>query len=198
MVNVYTVLNVSFNHTKEYVYRLKRSLERNSTVQFRFICLTNEQLPGIETMPVSEDCRWAKMELCMPSVKGRIHYMDIDTVLTGNVDFFLKTNTSFFCRTWIGNRRTNVMSLGEDERSMVWDFLTFSRNKIIPNLNGEGAVYDFVSNVMTPCIQDIHPGKVVSIQEAESCIPLGCKMVTFANGKYPKNLDEENWMKKYW
>ena len=198
MVNVYTVLNVSFNHTKEYVYRLKRSLEKNSTVSFNFFCLTNEQLPGINTIPVSEEGKWAKIELCKPSIKGRIHYMDIDTVLVGNVDFFLNTQASFFCRTWVSQRRTHVMSLDEEERAAVWDFWTFSRNRIIPNLKGEGAVYDFVSTVTTPCIQDIHPGKVVSLQEAEPCIPLGCKMVTFSNGKFPKNLDDENWMKKYW
>jgi hypothetical protein len=198
MADVYTVLNTSFNHTKEYVYRLKRSIERNSTVKFRFFCLTNEQLPGIDTVPIDEHVGWAKMELCRPSIKGRIYYMDIDTVLTGNIDFFFNTGSSFFCRNWLGNRRTNVMCLDEEERAQVWDFWTFCRNKVMPNFQREGAVYDFVSSHSIPTIQDLHPGKVVNLQEAETCIPIGCKMVTFSNGKYPKNLEDENWIKKYW
>lgn len=198
MTNVYTVLNVSFNHTKEYVYRLKRSLERNSTVQFNFFCLTNEQLPGIDTIQIEENGGWAKMELCMPSIKGRIHYIDLDTVLTGNIDFFLAADQSFFCRTWSGKRRTQLMSLNEEERSLVWDFWNFYGRRIIPNFRGEGAVYDFTLNASIPCIQDVHPKKVINLQDAEQCMPLGCKMITFSDGKYPKDLDEDNWMKKYW
>jgi hypothetical protein len=198
MVNVYTVLNTSFNHTKEYVYRLKRSIEKNTTVKFNFFCLTNVELPGIQTIPTDELTGWAKLDLCRPSIKGRIYYMDLDTVLTGNIDFFFNTQRSFFCKNWLGSRRTNVMSLDEDERALIWDFWTFSRMKIIPNFQREGAVYDFVSSVSIPVIQDIHPGKVVSLQEVETCIPIGCKMVTFSNGKYPKNLEDENYIKKYW
>ena len=138
------------------------------------------------------------MELCMPSIKGRIHYIDLDTVLTGNIDFFLAADQSFFCRTWSGQRRTQLMSLNEDERSLVWDFWNFYGRRIIPNFRGEGAVYDFTLNASIPCIQDIHPKKVISLQDAEQCMPLGCKMITFSDGKYPKDLDEDNWMKKYW
>lgn len=198
MTNVYTVLNVSFNHTKEYVYRLKGSLERNSTVQFNFFCLTNEQLPGIDTIPVEENGGWAKMELCKPSIKKRIHYIDLDTVLTGNIDFFLTTDRSFFCRTQSGQRRTQIMSLDENERSVVWDLWNLSRDRIIPNFRGEGAVYDFASNFEIPCVQELHPKKVISLQDAEACMPLGCKMITFSDGRYPKDMDENNWMKKYW
>lgn len=199
MVNVYTVLSLSFNHTKEYVYRLKRSLEGNTTVPFSFFCLTNESLPGIETIPIGESGTWAKMELCGPSIKGRVYYLDIDTVLTGNVDFFLNTDTSFFCKNSNGQRRTSLMSLDQEERDLVWDFWTFSSNRIISNFRGEGAVYDFVSNIMIPDIQKIHPGKVVNIsEENEYCIPLGCKMITFSNGLHPKNLDDTNPIKKYW
>lgn len=198
MINVYTVLSQSFNHTKEYVYRLKRSLERNATVKFRFVCLTNEQLPGIETVPTQEIGRWAKMELCHPLVKGRIHYIDLDTVITGNIDFFLSTDASLLCRNPLQERRTAIMTLNENERSLVWDFWSSDRERIIGNFKGEGSVYNFSLPGDIPCIQEVFPGRVTSFSKEDTGLPVGSKMVTFSGGLYPKDLEEDSWMKKYW
>jgi hypothetical protein len=197
MINVYTVLSVSFSHTKEYVYRIKNSIERNSTVPFNLLCLTNEQLPGINTVPVHEYGQWAKMELCDPRIKGRVLYLDVDTVLLGNIDFLLREERSFMCNS-NGQRRSQIMSLDETERASVWDFWSDRRDSIMKNFRGEGAVYDFVLDEGVPTIQEIHPRRVIDFGEANDFIPMGSKIVTFSNRDYPKNLEEDNYIKKYW
>lgn len=198
MINVYTVLNVSFNHTKEYVYRLKASLERNSTLAFNFSCLTNEQLPGINTVPIEEFGSWAKMELCDSSVSGKIIYLDLDTVLIGNIDFLLKEESSFMCRSVTGTRRTQIFSLDEDQRKEIWEFWKQKRNSVIENFKGEGSVYDFILDKNILNIQEIHPGKVLDFEEAKEFIPIGSKIVTFSGDNHPKSLQEDHHIKKYW
>jgi hypothetical protein len=197
MINVYTVLSVSFSHTKEYVYRIKESIGRNSTTPFNFLCLTNEQLPGINTIPIREYGQWAKMELCNPMIEGLVLYLDIDTVLLGNIDFLLQEERSFMCNS-NGQRRSQIMCLNKTERGYVWDFWTDERSSIMKNFKGEGAVYDFVLDEDIPSIQEIHPKRVIDFGETNDFIPIGSKIVTFSNGDYPKNLEEDNYIKKYW
>jgi hypothetical protein len=198
MINVYTVLSISFSHTKEYVYKLKRSIERNSTVPFNFFCLTNEQLPGINTIPVYEYGQWVKMDLCDPKINGRVLYLDIDTVLLGNIDFLLHEDQSFMCKSFNGQRRTQIMSLDENQRNEVWNFWIDRRESIMQNFRGEGSVYDFVLDKGIRTLQEIHPRKIINFNEANDFIPMGSKVITFSNRDYPKNLEENNYIKKYW
>lgn len=198
MVNVYTVLNVSFSHTKEHVYKLKKSLEKNSTIEFDFFCLTNEQMPGIETIPIQEVGRWAKIELCRPDIIGKVLYLDIDTVLIGNIDFLLTEKKSFMSKGIHSKRRSQIFSLREHERKEVWDFWKSKTESIKRNFNGEGAVYDFIVNQTTKTIQELHPGKVIDFSEASEFIPVGSKIVTFSNNSNPKNIEDNNFIKKYW
>lgn len=201
MINVYTVLSTSFNHQKEYVYRLKNSLEKNTTIPFTFTCLTNEQLIGINTVQIENIGAWAKMELCNPLVShdtDKIYYIDVDTIITGNVDFLISTEQSFMCNTWIGTRRTALMSLNKMERDLVWDFWSENQHRIIKNFKGEGAVYDFVLGDDVQAIQKIYPEKIIDIKQIEDSIPMGCKLVTFMGGKTLKDLSDEHCIKKYW
>lgn len=198
MINVYTVLNVSFNHTKEYVYRLKQSLEKNSTISFNFYCLTNEQLPGINTIPIKGFGRWSKIEICNPSIEGKIVYLDIDTVIIGNIDFLFQETKEFMCKGLDGKRRSQILSLDQKNRMDVWDFWCKRSKSIVQNFKGEGAVYDFIVSPEVLNIQDLHPGKVIDFSEASEFLSIGSKIVTFSNGSYPNNLEGNNYIKQYW
>lgn len=198
MKNVYTVLSISFNHTKEYVYKLKRSLEKNSTVPFRFFCLTNEQLPGIDTIPIKETGRWAKMDLCGIETNDDMLYFDLDTVLIGNIDFLLNETRSFMSKSFDGKKRSQIMSLSRTERDFVWDFWSENRNSIIENFRGEGSVYDFVLGERLSTLQEIYPGSVINFREASEFISVGSKLITFSGEDYPGKIEETNHIKKYW
>ena len=67
----------------EYAERLYTGLARNTTVPFEFEVITETKYPGW----------WGKIELFPP--KERIVVLDLDVVITGNVDFLFEYDGPF-------------------------------------------------------------------------------------------------------
>ena len=77
-------------YNKAYVYALKEMVAKNLTLPHRFRCITNQHLPGINTVlpPVSYPGWWQKIGLFAPLLAtGPSVYFDLDVVITGNVDY---------------------------------------------------------------------------------------------------------------
>lgn len=194
MTNVYTVFVESGIYTKEWVYRMKKSLERNSTVPFDFFCLTDRSLPGIETIELKNPTLpWLKMELCNPDIQGRIHYLDLGTLITGNIDFFLKEDESLM------QRDASAFILDKDERRMVWEFWTNDTKPHVTNFDRSSKIYDFILGGQIETIQKKHPGKVFSWDDERSdSLNKGCKILTFPGKQKVSSFDDGHWIKKYW
>ena len=84
----------------EYVERLVRGIRRHSSVDgCKFVCLTDqpETWPGVENHRVELSGWWAKLYLFNPDWRGdhRLVYLDLDTVVLGNVDPLLRLETEF-------------------------------------------------------------------------------------------------------
>ena len=64
MLTVACVLKESEVYTPEWVYKLKASVERNLSIPFNFVCLTDSQLT-CNTVPFTNNSTgwWNKMEL---------------------------------------------------------------------------------------------------------------------------------------
>ena len=98
MLKICTVYFKGF-YTPDYVSKLYRSLKRNSTVPFEFICLSDTN--DIETdviLPYNHHSdikkHWHKLKFFSPQFGGQkpgddIIIMDIDQVITNNVDDLL-------------------------------------------------------------------------------------------------------------
>lgn len=202
MVNVYTVFVKSDVYTQEWVYRIKRAIEKNSTIPLNFICLTGEDLPGINTIPLEhKNGWWSKMELCRPDIKGRVHYLDLDTIITGNIDFFLNETESLLYRDWLwpDQKESNVFILNEKERARVWDFWIKDSRSHMFNFFGDGRVYNYCIGKEIRGIQDKHPGKIFSWKKTDmKSLPNGCKILSFSGKPKPSDFDENHWVKKYW
>lgn len=202
MVNVYTVFVKSNVYTSEWVYRIKRSIERNSTVPFNFFCLTNESLPGIETINISTTRGWwAKMELCRPDIKGRVHYLDLDTLIIGNIDFFLKEEESLLFRDtyYESQKETALLVLNEKEREVVWDFWNKEPEANMFNFSGDGRIYNHVIGKSVGSLQDKHPGKFFVWKKTNmKSLEVGCKVLSFLGKPKQNDFAEDHWIKKYW
>jgi len=202
MVNVYTVFVKSKVYTKEWVYRIKRSLERNSTVPFNFFCMTNENLLGIQTLPLyNESGWWAKMELCRPDIKGIVHYMDLDTIITGNVDFFLNETESLLYQDWLweDQKESAVFCLNEEHRRTVWEFWEKDPRSHMFNFFGDGRVYNFCIGKQVRSIQEKHPNRLFTWKKTnKESLPMGCKILSFSGNPKPTDFDDDHWIKKYW
>jgi len=202
MVNVYTVFVKSDIYTSEWVYKIKRSLEKNSTIPFRFFCLTNEQLPGVETLKLYHpNGWWSKMELCRPDIKGRVHYLDLDTLIVGNLDFFLAEEESLLYKDWLWSdqKESALFVLNEEERREVWDFWSKDPRSHMFNFFGDGRVYNFCIGKKVKSLQERHPGKIRTWKETDmKSLPLGCKILSFSGQPKQNSFDDSHWIKKYW
>lgn len=73
-------------YTPEHVRWLKRQVERFCTLPHRFVCLSNVEIPGVETIPLEHNWPgwWSKLELFKHLDEA--FYLDLDTVLVGCID----------------------------------------------------------------------------------------------------------------
>jgi hypothetical protein len=71
-----------------YVYALKEAVERHLSVPHVFKCITEHELPGIQTVEPLEPYPgwWSKMNLWALAT-GPSLYFDLDVVITGSLDY---------------------------------------------------------------------------------------------------------------
>jgi hypothetical protein len=93
----------------EYVYRLKSAIARNSYQPYRFLCVTDHDLPGVYTTPIPDpdltehkgclarlrlfDEVWQE-EMGIP-VGERVVNLDLDLIVTGEIDGLWRRGVSF-------------------------------------------------------------------------------------------------------
>ena len=97
----FVCVKVGSKYGPEYVNRLRRMIKVNYEGEHKFICLTDDRA-GLTTAwtPVGTDLPgwWAKLILFKPhpALVGRVIYMDLDTVIAGNIDW-LADYRGLFC-----------------------------------------------------------------------------------------------------
>lgn len=91
MLNVWCVY-WGTKYPEYYVHRLKREVEKHLPIPHKFLCLTNQKIEGVETVPEVSGKQgwWQKLDLL--SFTGQNLYFDLDTVITGNLDVFVGTD----------------------------------------------------------------------------------------------------------
>lgn len=90
MVTILSVLRSGGIYDAEWVRKLRDAVARNITVPYRFVCLSDVEVP-CERIPLEVDWQgwWAKVAMFKPGlITGRTLYFDLDTVLTANIDEF--------------------------------------------------------------------------------------------------------------
>lgn len=78
-------------YSPEYVVRLKRMVARNLKTPHRFVCFTDEDIPGIDCLALRLDLPgwWSKIELFRWNAGCRLLYLDLDVLITGSLDELL-------------------------------------------------------------------------------------------------------------
>ena len=81
---VVTVLKSGGVYTPEYVYRLKEHFSD-------FVCFSDIPLPGVMVIPLTNNWAgwWSKIELFKVDL-GKVFYLDLDTVIDGDVSHILE------------------------------------------------------------------------------------------------------------
>lgn len=80
-------------YAPRHVLAIQKMLMRHVSIPFQFVCLSDVAIDGVTTIPLKHNWPgwWSKMELFRPDIlPGQVFYLDLDTVLTGNIDVFLE------------------------------------------------------------------------------------------------------------
>jgi hypothetical protein len=100
MLSVLCVLKTGEEYTPEWVRKLRDAVDRNLTVPHTFKCLADVDVP-CERIPLRHSWPgwWSKIEL-FRVVEGPTLYIDLDTVITGSLDYLVSNEDFMMLRNF--------------------------------------------------------------------------------------------------
>lgn len=88
----------------EWVLRLRSMVQRHLTIPHDFICFTDQPVEGVTCQPLTSGLPgwWAKLELLQAGkFAGEVLYLDLDVVLTDNVDGIVEAARTDAAKLWM-------------------------------------------------------------------------------------------------
>lgn len=125
MLNVWSVC-VGDKYKDEDVLILKEMVSRHLTIPYKFNCLSDRKIHGVETTisPVDWPGWWQKLALFLVETKQSL-YLDLDCVVVGDLTRLISNRLSM-SKNWAqsghGGCQSSVMSWGKDYRFLAFDF----------------------------------------------------------------------------
>lgn len=170
-------------YSYDYVNKLYSSILRNTTVPFHFHCFTENTAgidPNVITHPLPHnglDGWWNKLYLFsneMP-IRGRIFFVDLDTLITGNVDNLLSVTEGFVVLRDFFHGLANgvhaesigsgLMSYDAGTYDFMWKKFIDNPKKAIQQIRPHGD-QRYIQNSLDNFLywQDLYPNQVVSFK----------------------------------
>jgi hypothetical protein len=202
----------------EYVNYLYNSIKRNTTLDFKFICYT-ENPSGVEceTREFLEPLpHWWYIIGLFNSSHGftdKVIYMDLDTIILDNIDHILSIDKPFLTlRDYYRPKglQTAYIAWQPAWGAFVWDRLKeqFPRKNYDQLLTYRGGTNRFLEESVglgpeVPRLQDLVPEECVSYKvhirdKREACDFSKVKMVFFHGKPRPHEVTQLDWMQKHW
>lgn len=114
--------------SEDYVYNLKSMVERNTTVPHQFVCFSDREIDGIKTRKLIPGYEgwWNKMQMFNTDFRlnKRVVYLDLDTLIVGNIDWLLNYDGMFMGIEDLGSVNEHQSYLKSKLQSgvMSWDY----------------------------------------------------------------------------
>jgi hypothetical protein len=145
MINIVCVLKESNLYSKEWVYKLQRSVDKHLQIPHRFVCLSNVPL-DCEYRLLDEDVEgwWNKIQLFKPNFfTEETIYFDLDVVISKPLDElinnlrsqnknFMKTKLTTWFSRHFKNRLVDVLFVSFLAAFVIIQLLRFNQVIIIP------------------------------------------------------------------
>jgi hypothetical protein len=208
MTTVACVLRSGGAYSPIWVQRLAAGVRRNSPPCTRFVCLSDVNVPGVETIPLQYDWPrwWPKIEAFR--LPGRVMLLDLDKVVVGPLDDML---------SWTGERAilrdfhragmigSAVVLWEADGMRSVWDAFIRDPWKEINTERPLGRMDYFIRDHIGPheFVQDLFPGQVVSYKIHIGRRPVvkpprNARIVCFYARPKLDSLESTHWLRKEW
>lgn len=212
----------------DYVHNLKSMVERNTTVPFRFVCFSDKTIPGIETKRLKSGIEgwWNKLQMFDPAMKIGDHvlYFDLDTIITGNIDWLMNYKTWFMgiedvgaVNSWQPHLKnvlqTGVMTWDHDANSHIYVDFIMNYDRIKNQYRGDG---EYLNSKINPyhrkLLQKEFPGKLKSYKydvypgPPDNDVSIVCfhgrpsivQAMDHAVTTPLKTYEPQKWIKDYW
>jgi hypothetical protein len=208
VLSVVCVLRSGGDFDSEYVRKLRDGVARNMTIPYRFVCLSDCDVP-CERIPLKHDWPgwWAKLEIFR--LTGPLLYVDLDTIIVGNLDRVADIPYDFAMldileknlprignsgAMWMAKPFPNVYERFA-EKPEYW--IEYHRANAHDRYMGDQA---FISDCFTeiPKLHHALPGffKAYKYDGCQYKVPAGCSVVCFS-GK-PRPAQAGGWVKQAW
>lgn len=131
-LKIVTVLRSGPSWPAEYVYNFKKGVDKNITIPYEFICLSDIPL-SVKTLPLNNIGKgfWTKLQMFRPELQltGPCLYFDLDTVIVDNLDemisAFIKYDFLMLEDPWIPGSSSSAMMWWQGDYSRLWsEYLT--------------------------------------------------------------------------
>ncbi|EXF45268.1 hypothetical protein BAY1663_02347 [Pseudomonas sp. BAY1663] len=111
------VLRSGGEYRPEHVRALARRIPK-------LVCLSDVPIPGVQTITMLHDWQgwWCKMELFRPDIYGDMFYLDLDTVVVGDIERLASAGRTTMLSDFYFPERpaSGLMYLSAADRDIVW------------------------------------------------------------------------------
>jgi hypothetical protein len=137
----------------DYVNRLYNMVKRNCTIDYEFVCLTEDPRdldPNIKVIPLPGGLNgwWCKPYMFSKDLplKGTILYMDLDVVISSNINKLFTYSPNQWCTIRDFTRvmrpswkkyNSSIVRFRSGELSYVWEEFDKNKNEIQKRLHGD-------------------------------------------------------------
>lgn len=175
MKRIFTVLRSGGEYNESHVRWLKEQCDDYAR-RIDFICLTDLlEIKGVETHPLIHHWEgwWSKIELFRYE---NVFYLDLDTVLTGDISDMMEDTEGFYALRNFGNFRhkgsivmgSGVMAWSESYRHIYDSFdpaITRKYRTHQKSWGDQGYIYDCIDGQYI-ALQDTYPGRIHSYKKS--------------------------------
>ena len=140
----------------------------------------------------------------VPGIHGRIIWLDLDTLITDNIDFLAEYNGSFamlrdFYRPQFG--ASGIMLLKNGINHWIWNRFEASRKHFETQYHGDQEAINVImqkEGKRPDFLQDLFPNKIVSYKvHCQNKIPARASIICFHGRPRPHEADHA-WIRDYW
>lgn len=216
MLTVLCVYQPSKVYTEEYVLNLQAAVYYHINQPHIFACMSKKRIDGVCHVPLMNDWPgwWAKAELFRPDLGdlGRILYIDLDTLITGDISgFAVMSGTPVITKDFIhGGPSQSILNYEAGQFDHVWDAFTAEPDKWMEDGERMAAPHFGDQVLLTKndhpfefrYWQDLLPHQLVSYRldcvktNVVSELPPNARMVSFHGRDKPHSMG--GWVRDYW
>lgn len=161
----------------DYVYHLEAMVARNTTVEHEFVVLSDRKVPGVKTkiLKPGYEIWWNKLQLFDPAhgFRNRVVYLDLDTVITGNIDWLLSYDGPYMGIEdvgavnkhqphLIGQMQSAIISFDPQKHDYIWNEFNLRFENILQRYRGDGEYLHDAAPKQRVLLQRQFPGQMKS------------------------------------